>query len=168
MAGENRSYPGGNCCRQRGLSTLPAGGAGEASGEVAEEADPCVGCPRQCPGLPDGAEAQHASGWAAGGRRWAVAGPPSALTAAASWRFCVRGYVLILINQMRGSSWRRGSSVDDSVAARDAPEHRRSGFVQDTCLCLAGHKHVYLITQIMPSKGGKRIDGTDFMAYSLT
>ena len=31
-------------------------------------------CPRQCPGLPDGAEAQHASGWAAGGRRCAVAG----------------------------------------------------------------------------------------------
>jgi len=47
----------------------------EETSEVAEEAGPCLGCPRQRPYLPDGAEAQHARGWAAGRGRWAGAGP---------------------------------------------------------------------------------------------
>jgi len=40
--------------------------------------------------------------------------------------FCICCPVLIFINQMIWYSWRRGNSVDDAVAARDAPEHRRS------------------------------------------
>jgi hypothetical protein len=42
------------------------------------------------------------------------------------------------------------------------------GFGHSTCISHAWHIHFYLKYRIMPTKGGKRMGGSDFMASSLT
>jgi hypothetical protein len=71
--------------------------------------------------------------------------------------------------------WLHGATADTSEALQ-APWVKQGWFddawiqeyVRDTNICHAWHIHVYLMYRIMPTQGGKRMGGSDFMASSLT
>ena len=64
-----------------------------------------------------------------------------------------------------------GSAVHGAIDKGDGALYHRGhilGYVRDTCISHAWHIHCYLKYWIMPTKGGKRMGGSDFMASSLT